>query len=541
MHRIILGIILLFCAWPVQSQYVGIPVRQSLAGNSCGGGACNGSIAWTMNVISGNNMICGFSWFGTTNTPTVTDTQSNTYTQKVLITSGSTPTAVYTTTATSTGSLTITATITGSTFVNGVCSEHPPVFSLTVDASSSSTYSGNPNPVTSNSVTTTKNHDFIYSYVGAFHNASQIGTGLLEDTTLHPLGFGNQSDAGAAEYKIPNTPGTYTMSFDNWNNMDQGDIVVVAFSAPSLTIQTATALPGGVINKAYDYTVLAAGGVSTYTWSVIGGALPSGMSLNSSTGRLSGTPTVSNYYNFTIQVTDGTTTTSKAFTLSVAISAGTIAVRQSQFATPGALQSTLTFPSNVLSGSVIVVTANENVPSFYGNGAQLCTDTVGTVYVPAFIEALKNFGSVQYFVGTTTAAGANIVSCVGSSAGQISGIFELTGAQASIDNFLVTRGSGGATYTSGSLSTLVPDEILIGMGDTVTTVGATMTVSAPFTGLSNKACSASYQIVTTVTGYTVTYTPTGNTDGNWLLALMGVRPSIGAVVPPPAAGYTWIL
>lgn len=47
-----------------------------------------------------------------------------------------------------------------------------------------------------------------------------------------------------------------------------------------------------------------AGGQSPYTWSIVAGALPNGLSMNTSTGDITGTPTVPGTYNFTIRVTD---------------------------------------------------------------------------------------------------------------------------------------------------------------------------------------------------------------------------------------------
>jgi hypothetical protein len=63
--------------------------------------------------------------------------------------------------------------------------------------------------------------------------------------------------------------------------------------------------------------------VTPYTWSVYSGSLPTGLSLNSSTGVISGTPTTPNTYNFTIQVTDDQgTPDSDTQALSITINSG---------------------------------------------------------------------------------------------------------------------------------------------------------------------------------------------------------------------------
>ena len=71
----------------------------------------------------------------------------------------------------------------------------------------------------------------------------------------------------------------------------------------TLTITT-TSLPGGSVGTAYSATLQASGGAQPYTWSVSSGTLPPGLTLNSSSGVISGTPTATGTSNFTIQVAD---------------------------------------------------------------------------------------------------------------------------------------------------------------------------------------------------------------------------------------------
>ena len=84
-----------------------------------------------------------------------------------------------------------------------------------------------------------------------------------------------------------------------------------------LTITTSS-LPGGVVGQGYSQTVAASGGSPPYTWSVASGSLPPGLSLSSAGGVVSGTPTSSGTYSFTLQVTDGTQTATKSLSIAVA-------------------------------------------------------------------------------------------------------------------------------------------------------------------------------------------------------------------------------
>src|SRR3990172_2928361 len=67
---------------------------------------------------------------------------------------------------------------------------------------------------------------------------------------------------------------------------------------------TTTALASGTISVAYSQTLAAAGGKTPYSWGVIAGTLPTGLGLAGGTGVVSGTPTATGTWNFTVQATD---------------------------------------------------------------------------------------------------------------------------------------------------------------------------------------------------------------------------------------------
>ncbi len=72
-------------------------------------------------------------------------------------------------------------------------------------------------------------------------------------------------------------------------------------SAPTVV---SPALSAGEVGVVYDVVPLVSGGTAPYTWSVTGGSLPDGLSINPNTGEIAGTPTTSGTSTFTVVATD---------------------------------------------------------------------------------------------------------------------------------------------------------------------------------------------------------------------------------------------
>ncbi|OHB71729.1 MAG: hypothetical protein A2W23_06980 [Planctomycetes bacterium RBG_16_43_13] len=65
-----------------------------------------------------------------------------------------------------------------------------------------------------------------------------------------------------------------------------------------------TSLPEATIEQPYSQSLSGTGGTAPLTWGITTGSLPPGIILNSATGALSGTPTASGIYPFTIRLMD---------------------------------------------------------------------------------------------------------------------------------------------------------------------------------------------------------------------------------------------
>jgi len=141
-----------------------------------------------------------------------------------------------------------------------------------------------------------------------------------------PMGLGLNASTGVLS-GTPTMDGTDSFTItatDSASNAGSKGYAVV-ISGP-LPITPAT-LPAGAVTTAYSQTITASSGVAPYTYSVTSGALPAGLTLNPSTGVISGTPTTSNTYGFTITATDSASNTgSQGYSVAVSGESCTVTV-----------------------------------------------------------------------------------------------------------------------------------------------------------------------------------------------------------------------
>jgi len=129
--------------------------------------------------------------------------------------------------------------------------------------------------------------------VNFFDGSTMIGSGTLS--------------AGVATFATSNLSlGTHSITAqylgDNNFSGSTSATLTQMVNCPTITISPAS-LPNSQVNTTYNQRLTASGGTTPYTFSVISGNLPTGLSL-SPNGVLAGTPTVTNIFNFTIQVSD---------------------------------------------------------------------------------------------------------------------------------------------------------------------------------------------------------------------------------------------
>ncbi|OQP77188.1 hemagglutinin [Xanthomonas phaseoli pv. syngonii LMG 9055] len=132
--------------------------------------------------------------------------------------------------------------------------------------------------------------------------AQGVAVTVNGDTAVEPNETFSVGLSGASNATIASATGTGTILNDD---------AVVTISPASL--------PAATAGSAYSQTLTASGGTPGYSFVISAGTLPAGMTLNAS-GVLSGKPTASGSFNFTVTATDSgaPTSGSRAYTLTVA-------------------------------------------------------------------------------------------------------------------------------------------------------------------------------------------------------------------------------
>ena len=144
------------------------------------------------------------------------------------------------------------------------------------------------------------------------------GGGAGESLLAAGEGGGGGGGESATEAALGITPGTTYAGFVGAGGTPQTGISTLAITTASL--------PSGTNGTAYTAALAASGGTPAYTWSITVGTLQTGLSLNSSTGVISGTPSATSTVTLTIKVTDSLGATATAVMTLRVVAATTLAI-----------------------------------------------------------------------------------------------------------------------------------------------------------------------------------------------------------------------
>ena len=150
------------------------------------------------------------------------------------------------------------------------------------------------------------------AWAGQSYSATMVATGGSGHYTYSvisgslPAGLTLNSSTGMIS-GTPTTPGTYTFTskaVDSNGNSDT-DICTIVVQGTPVSLDCGSCGAGNAYQgQGYSSKEHVTGGTGSYTYSIVSGSLPQGLSLNSSTGVISGTPTTTGNYTFTSKAVD---------------------------------------------------------------------------------------------------------------------------------------------------------------------------------------------------------------------------------------------
>jgi PKD repeat protein len=134
-----------------------------------------------------------------------------------------------------------------------------------------------------------------FSLTGGSGNIVWNLNGILPDG----MDFGGDTLEG-----IPSQTGTFDLTFSatDRDGCSGSRRCFLVIGCPSVTVQQRS-LPSTAVGALYDQSLSSSGGIEPYTYSVASGTLPPGVTLSAG-GTLSGSPTASGTFAFTVDVTD---------------------------------------------------------------------------------------------------------------------------------------------------------------------------------------------------------------------------------------------
>lgn len=323
--------------------------------------------------------------------------------------------------------------------------------------------------------------------VGTAYNQTLQATGGLPPYTWSlsagglPTGLALTASSGLIS-GTPTTAGTFHFTARVTDNGGQTATRALAITIDVATLNiTTTSLPNGQVNVAYNQGLSATGGTPPYSWSLASGSLPTGLSLNASTGAISGTPTTAATFSFTARVTDSASRTDTQ-ALSITIDATSLSITTSSLPngrtgtaydqTLSATGGTTPYAWSIASGSLPTGLALSSVGRITGTPTTTGTSTFTARVTDAESRTATRQLSITVDSGESPTPGAEIAIGLGPypSAG---GFFETRNDVTRSYGHLAWRRLNNARYNaaSGETRTAVGDvdgdgksEVLVGMG-----------------------------------------------------------------------------
>ena len=159
---------------------------------------------------------------------------------------------------------------------------------------------------------------------GILYNQALNANGSVSNWAIDAgsLPNGLQLNSGGVIFGTPTTAGTFSFSVKTTNAWASDTKVLdIVINSPGAQVNaptiTTSSLSEGAAGTAYSQA-LSASGTAPITWLLDSGSLPNGLSINETTGVISGTPTNAGSFNFIVKATNTAGSDTKNLSIMIA-------------------------------------------------------------------------------------------------------------------------------------------------------------------------------------------------------------------------------
>jgi len=254
--------------------------------------------------------------------------------------------------------------------------------------------------------------DLPEGFEGMPYSATLTATGGVPPYSWQIFGAPSELSLNSSTGEIGGTPTTAFNGPVDVQVNDSGDFPQVKHGTLTLRIVgllsiATTSLEEGVVDKPYDTSLSANGGTPPFTWSLMAGSLPSGLSLDSSTGQIGGLPDTEETASFTVHVDDSGTTFPQSATQDLSIAIGPRLGRNDSVATATLLSNGQHLASISPYADPASAPAGNPDQDFY----QLSANAGATVRVEIFAQRLVPLSELDSVMEIVDVNGIRFTTC----------------------------------------------------------------------------------------------------------------------------------
>ncbi len=509
---VIIAVILTECASPtmaISATSAASFVQQ--AASAAHGNPSSSTVTFPANTLASDVLLVAFDYTNGATPSAVTDSQGNSFTlvRTPLTTPGGAVGSVYYAKNIKGGADTVTVTLSAtSSYLEVYLCEYSGINPTSpIDTQAGAT--GTAGTVSSGNATTTTAGDIIYGFCVADW-ACTAGSGFTARSTL---------DSNLVEDMTAGNPGQYaaTGAATNGWSMLMVALRPAGTAVPPPTISSPTTATG-TVGTPFSYQITATNAPTSFNAT----GLPQGLSVNSTTGLISGTPASAATSTVTLSATNASGTGTATLTIAISASTPPSFVQQAAGAAHGSPNSlAVSFPANTLAGDVLLVAFD------YTNGAtpSAITDSQGNSFTSVRTPLTTPGGAVgSVYYAKNIKGGADTVTVTLSATSSYLEVYfsEYSGINPTspIDTQAGATGNAG-TVSSGAATTTTTGDIIYGfcVADWACTAGS---------GFTARSTLNSNLVEDMTAGSPGQYAATGTATNGWSMLMVALKPNSAA-------------